>query len=192
MDAREQLLYLLEHFYKGNYTTDIFADEFERIYNLELDYDTLSEAEYMLFHDLSLVAGRFSPFEDDLKIPNVYFSEAEVKDKAAQVYLKLTKTAKSHLINFDSSRKKFFDCCRVCGYRLDFFPWGVYNDTPSFEVCPCCGVQFGVMDETPVLAGQERQDWLNKGMPWFQEDKKPKNWEPEEQLAHIPLEFISG
>jgi hypothetical protein len=90
----------------------------------------------------------------------------------------------------ESGRREFFACCRVCGCRLDFFPWGAYDDAPSFEICPCCGVQFGVMDETPLLASQERQDWLSKGMPWFQEDQKPENWQPEAQLAQIPPEFI--
>lgn len=84
---------------------------------------------------------------------------------------------------------EYLYCCRVCGYRLPFYTWGRDNKSPTFELCPCCGVQFGVMDETPLLASQERQRWLSEGMPWFQKDQKPENWQPEEQLAQIPSEF---
>jgi len=91
MDAREQLLYLLEHYYKGNYTTDDFADEFSRIYDHETDYDLLSGKEHELMRELSIITGRFSSFEEDLKIPNAYFNENDVRKKATEVYLKLIK-----------------------------------------------------------------------------------------------------
>ena len=38
---------------------------------------------------------------------------------------------------------------RVCGYELAYFPWGENNDTPSYEICPCCGAEFGCDDYTP-------------------------------------------
>lgn len=55
MDARKQLLYLLEHYYKGNYTTEIFADEFSRIYDQETDYNLLSKKEHELMRELSII-----------------------------------------------------------------------------------------------------------------------------------------
>ena len=33
--------------------------------------------------------------------------------------------------------------CRICGYRLGFEPWGDDEKTPTYEICPCCGVEFG-------------------------------------------------
>lgn len=89
MDARKQLLYLLENYYKANYTTDVFADEFSRIYDHETDYDLLSKKEHELMRELSIITGRFSPFDEDLKIPNAYFNEEDVRKKATEVYLKL-------------------------------------------------------------------------------------------------------
>ena len=56
-------------------------------------------------------------------------------------------------------------------------------------LCPSCGVQFGVMDETLFLACKERKDWLKSGAQWFDESQKPDNWVLEEQLANIPEKF---
>lgn len=33
--------------------------------------------------------------------------------------------------------------CRVCGLYLGYQPWGEDGKTPSYEICPCCGVEFG-------------------------------------------------
>lgn len=79
--------------------------------------------------------------------------------------------------------------CRVCGFMLDCLPWGRFGTTPTEDICPCCGVQFGVMDETPLLARQARQEWLNDGAHWFDLSKKPEHWNLEEQLKMIPEGF---
>jgi len=89
MDAKEQLYYLLDQYYKGNYATDVFTDEFNRIFDLEIDYETLSIKEYGLMRELSGVTGRFSKFEEDLKIQNAYSNEDEVKKKVCEVYLNI-------------------------------------------------------------------------------------------------------
>jgi hypothetical protein len=36
------------------------------------------------------------------------------------------------------------DLCPVCGYELAFAPWS--DDSPSDEICPSCGIQFGYDD----------------------------------------------
>jgi len=45
---------------------------------------TLTESENTIFDELSRVTSRFSPFEEDLKIPNAFTNEQEVKSKAIQ------------------------------------------------------------------------------------------------------------
>ena len=99
----------------------------------------------------------------------------------------------SHIVTLEAeewrAKKNHLDTCRVCGYLLNFFPWGLYDNQPSFELCPCCGVQFGVMDETFVLIQQEREEWLSSGTPWFDLSKKPVNWDLETQLAQIPNHY---
>lgn len=89
MEPEKQLIYLLEHYYKGEYTTDIFVDEFYRVYNFEIDDFELSEKESELLSELSVITGRFSSNDEDLKITNMYFCEKDVKEKATSVYLEL-------------------------------------------------------------------------------------------------------
>ena len=33
--------------------------------------------------------------------------------------------------------------CRVCGKVQDDPTWGEDGKTPTFDICDCCGVQFG-------------------------------------------------
>lgn len=40
-------------------------------------------------------------------------------------------------------------CCRVCGFDCDpFYPWGLDGKTPSYSICPKCGVEFGYEDSS--------------------------------------------
>ena len=89
MSGKEKLMYLLEHYQKGNYATVTFTDEFDRIYNFETDDDSLSSEEERLMGELAIITSRFSEFEEDLKIPNMYFSEKDVKRKVKEIYSKL-------------------------------------------------------------------------------------------------------
>lgn len=81
--------------------------------------------------------------------------------------------------------------CPVCGYKLDFQPW--VNNSPSDEICPCCGIQYGYDD---AAGGDEnmrqfiyekwREQWKKEGMPWKSEgNNQPKNWNPVQQLRNI-------
>lgn len=37
--------------------------------------------------------------------------------------------------------------CHVCGYPLgDYNPWGDDGKTPTYDICPCCGVEWGNED----------------------------------------------
>ena len=91
MSPKEKIYYLIREYINGNYETEIFCDEYTQIFNIELDYDTLNEEQYKLLEELSVFTARFSPFEEDLKIPNVYFSEEQVVTKVKEVYNKLIK-----------------------------------------------------------------------------------------------------
>lgn len=90
MTARERIYYLIVQYQKGKYDTNTFCDQFTVIYDREVDYNTLSNFENKLFYELSTITARFSPYEDDLKIPNVYYSEREVKSKVDEVMHKLS------------------------------------------------------------------------------------------------------
>jgi hypothetical protein len=80
------------------------------------------------------------------------------------------------------------DYCRVCGLQQDQ-PWGEDGETPSFSICPCCGVEFGYEDSLPEGVRAFRKEWLGAGAPWFRPTSKPENWNLEAQMRNIPTKF---
>lgn len=89
MTDREKLWSLIDALLEGKIKINRFCDDFNRIYNLEIDYNELSDQEHLLFRELNTTAGRFSEYEEDLRIPHVYYSEEEVRAEAAQVRKRL-------------------------------------------------------------------------------------------------------
>ncbi len=79
--------------------------------------------------------------------------------------------------------------CRVCGLPQADLPWGDDGRCPTYEICDCCGVEFGYEDATLVGVKKARSDWLAKGAPWFAPEARPVNWDLEAQMRMIPLEF---
>ena len=80
--------------------------------------------------------------------------------------------------------------CRICGFHNDYFPWGENGEKPNFELCPCCGVQFGKEDVTLESIQKYRKEWLRKGGKWFIKKDRPENWDIDEQMRNIPEDFI--
>ena len=60
--------------------------------------------------------------------------------------------------------------------------------TPTFDICPCCGVEWGNEDYTTESRTEYRNKWLADGAKWFEPQKKPVNWNLEEQLKDIDHE----
>lgn len=74
--------------------------------------------------------------------------------------------------------------CPVCELTLDFLPWD--GQSGSYEICPCCFIQFGYDDCAggDPIRRQEiyhawRSEWIKNG--------SPKKWRPtkEETLKII-------
>jgi len=77
--------------------------------------------------------------------------------------------------------------CPVCG----FFDMP-YAPVP-FNVCPCCGTEFGV-DDRKVTHRDLRHAWISSGMPWFDDiSSPPKNWNRYGQLSSLQdnVELVS-
>jgi hypothetical protein len=70
-------------------------------------------------------------------------------------------------------------------------PYAKYFGMPSYDVCDCCGYEFGHEDEPgtadPVSFETYRQEWIARGCQWFDPDKKPKDWDVKEQLRNLGL-----
>lgn len=50
--------------------------------------------------------------------------------------------------------------CRVCGKIQSDPPWGLDGQCPTYEICDCCGVEFGYGDCTPEAARAWRKHWI--------------------------------
>lgn len=56
--------------------------------------------------------------------------------------------------------------CRVCGYFSDDPPWGLDGCCPTYEYCPCCGVEWGYQDSLPTSVDRFRSEWVQRGGTW--------------------------
>jgi hypothetical protein len=78
--------------------------------------------------------------------------------------------------------------CPVCGYsKLSEPPYDLLNGAPSFNICPCCGCEFGYNDATPWAKENHRKKWIERGTPWFDPKYKPLDWNLREQLSRIGI-----
>ncbi len=76
--------------------------------------------------------------------------------------------------------------CRICGLYIENSPWGLDGHSPTYEICSCCGVEFGNEDYTIESVKKYRENWINKGAIWFDPKEKPKEWNMGEQFKKIP------
>ena len=79
--------------------------------------------------------------------------------------------------------------CRICGLYIEDKPWGEDGNCPTYEYCPCCGVEFGYQDYTIESAINYRKQWIANGSKWADLKEKPENWSLEEQISHIPYKY---
>lgn len=63
---------------------------------------------------------------------------------------------------------------------------------PSYEVCSCCGFEFGNDDDpgtaSPVTFEQYLAEWISDGTHWLDATKRPTNWSLEEQLMRATVQ----
>ncbi len=85
--------------------------------------------------------------------------------------------------------------CPICFYDSLFEPPYSSKGSGSYEICPCCGFQFGY-DDYPNKEDQIkewRQKWISNGYPWFSKKRKPPaDWNPIEQLKDYIYLDIEG
>ncbi|MFA5795515.1 MAG: hypothetical protein WC980_10680 [Candidatus Brocadiia bacterium] len=85
--------------------------------------------------------------------------------------------------------------CSVCGYPdLGEPPYDKY-ECARFDICPCCGFEFGYDDYDQTKSKEEkfkeyREKWISKDAPWFSKVKeKPIDWNLRKQLKNINIEI---
>jgi hypothetical protein len=80
--------------------------------------------------------------------------------------------------------------CRVCGFEMIEPPWGEDGCSPSWDICPCCGTEFGYEDCNLESVRKIREKWIVAGKKWFDLKKRPEKWNFDEQFANIPKDFL--
>ena len=82
--------------------------------------------------------------------------------------------------------------CRVCGFQYDdYYPWGENGQLPTYDICDCCGAEFGYDDDIGACGEPiqtYRSKWINGGAKFFRPSERPENWNLEDQLKNIPNE----
>ena len=81
VSVKEQLYYLIRHGKLGDYDINTFCELFTNLVNLEMWKEDFTEKEKSIFDELNKYTSRFSPYEEDLKIPNVFYDEITVKEQ---------------------------------------------------------------------------------------------------------------
>ena len=81
MSVKEQLYYLIKHVKSGDYDINTFCDMFTNLVNLEMWKEEFTEEEKAAFNELNKYTSRFSPYEEDLKLPNVFYDEKTLKEQ---------------------------------------------------------------------------------------------------------------
>jgi len=80
--------------------------------------------------------------------------------------------------------------CRVCGLYQADAPWGRDGTAPSYNICPCCGSEFGYDDATRAAVLRKRVLWRAAGSVWFAPAEKPSNWSLSAQMEQIPSDYV--
>jgi hypothetical protein len=75
--------------------------------------------------------------------------------------------------------------CRVCGLPQRQPIWGLDGACPTYDICACCGCEFGNEDSLPEGIRRHRETWMASG-EWFDREKRPNNWSKQQQLQNVP------
>lgn len=89
---KERIYHLINLYLYGKINETTFCRDYLRIYDIELDYDTLNEEEYHTFSNLARIASRFSECEEDImRYPGVYYTKNELNKEIKEAKTKLNK-----------------------------------------------------------------------------------------------------
>lgn len=80
--------------------------------------------------------------------------------------------------------------CRVCGFHWEEKPWGEDGHSPTYAICPCCGVEWGNEDYCLESIRKFRSEWVGKGCQWFDIRQRPSDWDYQIQLRNVDANFI--
>lgn len=80
--------------------------------------------------------------------------------------------------------------CRICGSEQLEAPQSEDGESPTYDICDCCGVEFGYEDSTLKGIKMYRSKWLDNGAKWYHKKSEPESWSLEEQLSHMQVKYL--
>jgi hypothetical protein len=82
LSDKRQLCWLIDQYLFGKINGSDFSNELYKCFDLEINFEMLTQAEYEAFSSLARVASRFTSLEDDLvRYPGVYFTPEQLHQK---------------------------------------------------------------------------------------------------------------
>jgi hypothetical protein len=73
----------------------------------------------------------------------------------------------------------------VCGYDALLEPAYDEKGCASFEICPCCGTEFGY-DDSSTRHRDLQEKWVAGGSRWWSKAQPPPSgWDPKAQLRKV-------
>jgi len=70
--------------------------------------------------------------------------------------------------------------CPICGADTLEQPFeSAIAVLVSFEICDCCGCQYGYDDDEKYY-----HNWLSNGSKWFEPEMKPTDWSLDQQIKY--------
>ncbi len=73
-------------------------------------------------------------------------------------------------------------------------PYAVHFGDPSYDVCDCCGFEYGFDDDPGIgrrMSFEEyREAWIAEGVRWFDESKRPDGWSLDAQLKRAGIRGV--
>jgi hypothetical protein len=82
--------------------------------------------------------------------------------------------------------------CPVCGFAGLTEPPIDVTGSPTYSICPCCGVQYGADDQEKTHE-ELRKIWVQGGAQWWSQNQPPPDgWSADEQLKAAGFGGTSG
>lgn len=88
---KNQLYCLIEQYLLGKIEAKVFCNEYYILYNLDYEYNDLSDEEEVIFDELNIIARRYTDETEDLiNYPDVYYNENSLKQKILEILPRLS------------------------------------------------------------------------------------------------------
>jgi hypothetical protein len=70
-------------------------------------------------------------------------------------------------------------------FGTDDPPWGLDGRCPTYEYCPCCGVEWGYQNSLPASVERFRSEWVRRGGTWTDRTVPADGLTTNERLRHL-------